>query len=291
MCLNNEDEIGCDKKNPWAIMAAFALVVLALSVAAGEWIFRRETESGLETLEANSRVKSFIEAVENEEIRTLEDLFREIHFNDGGVKQLITALDESSESLRRRSASFGLIYRFELSMHHENAFLADQCLRSALGTDGIADTFYGELDPGFVTRIAWKVKGRGRRRRFTFASEVLAAMFKISSYYADFFKDAFFIYFLSHFFQDINDSFAVRISLLLVAILVFTELCNVALLIAWRGHLGLSKKGLTFMIAAFPLIPAISIFQVNTVDSAYNIHGYKGQPVIVATKIMSQNSH
>ena len=28
-----------------------------------------------------------------------------------------------------------------------------------------------------------------------------------------------------------------------------------------------------------------------TVDSAYNIHGYKGQPVIVATKIMSQNPH
>ena len=30
---------------------------------------------------------------------------------------------------------------------------------------------------------------------------------------------------------------------------------------------------------------------VHTVDSAYNIHGYKGQPVIVATKIMSQNPH
>ena len=29
----------------------------------------------------------------------------------------------------------------------------------------------------------------------------------------------------------------------------------------------------------------------NTVDSAYNIHGYKGQPVIVATKIMSHNPH
>ena len=29
----------------------------------------------------------------------------------------------------------------------------------------------------------------------------------------------------------------------------------------------------------------------NTVDSAHNIHGYKGQPVIVATKIMSQNPH
>ena len=27
---------------------------------------------------------------------------------------------------------------------------------------------------------------------------------------------------------------------------------------------------------------------LNTVDSAYNIHGYKGQPVIVATKIISQ---
>ena len=29
----------------------------------------------------------------------------------------------------------------------------------------------------------------------------------------------------------------------------------------------------------------------HTVDSAYNIHGYKSQPVIVATKIMSQNPH
>ena len=27
---------------------------------------------------------------------------------------------------------------------------------------------------------------------------------------------------------------------------------------------------------------------MNTVDSAYNIHDYKGQPVIVVTKIMSQ---
>ena len=30
---------------------------------------------------------------------------------------------------------------------------------------------------------------------------------------------------------------------------------------------------------------------LHTVDSAYNIHGYKGQPVIAATKIMSQNLH
>ena len=29
--------------------------------------------------------------------------------------------------------------------------------------------------------------------------------------------------------------------------------------------------------------------EVGTVDSAYNIHGYNSQPVIVATKIMSQN--
>ena len=31
--------------------------------------------------------------------------------------------------------------------------------------------------------------------------------------------------------------------------------------------------------------------QVNTVDSAYNTHVYKGQPVRVATKIMSQIPH
>ena len=29
----------------------------------------------------------------------------------------------------------------------------------------------------------------------------------------------------------------------------------------------------------------------STVDSAYNIQSYKGQPAIVATKIISQNPH
>ena len=42
----------------------------------------------------------------------------------------------------------------------------------------------------------------------------------------------------------------------------------------------------------FLLVPAKSGGSLgNTVDSAYNIHGYKGQPVIVATKIMPQNPH
>ena len=33
------------------------------------------------------------------------------------------------------------------------------------------------------------------------------------------------------------------------------------------------------------------ISESGTVDSAYNIHEYKGQPVIAATNIRSQNSH
>ena len=35
----------------------------------------------------------------------------------------------------------------------------------------------------------------------------------------------------------------------------------------------------------------MGLFFKTTVDSAYNIHGYKGQPVIMATNIMSQNPH
>ena len=34
-----------------------------------------------------------------------------------------------------------------------------------------------------------------------------------------------------------------------------------------------------------------SHFNNISVDSAYNIHGYKGKPVIAATEIMSQKPH
>ena len=45
-----------------------------------------------------------------------------------------------------------------------------------------------------------------------------------------------------------------------------------------------------------PVIVATEIMAQNslyksTEDSAYNIHGYKGQPVIAATKMTSKNPH
>ena len=51
----------------------------------------------------------------------------------------------------------------------------------------------------------------------------------------------------------------------------------------WHGSETEEEIFLWVMNSSLPL-------KLATVDSAYNIHGYKGQPVIVATNILSQNS-
>ena len=54
------------------------------------------------------------------------------------------------------------------------------------------------------------------------------------------------------------------------------------------------NKQINLLAASRTLLKLLLLLHVliqATVDSAYNIHGYKGQPVIVATKALPQNPH
>ena len=139
-------------------------------------------------------LRLLVEMRKKEKSRSLFSRFTALHNSDDYEQHLVSLINSLTiQKLDKKYAES--LFHLELQIHKGNCQEMHKCIKEHLGTSNHSKSLYSlTKKQSFITRVKKQVLGFLLKTRFGIvAFNVFKVMLKITFYYADIYKDVFFL--------------------------------------------------------------------------------------------------